>query len=64
MTANQIAYIEAMEAGRHNLAAERETHRSNLESESIGRRNASTNEKNARTNAWNTALQNVLSFIF
>lgn len=64
MTANQIAYIQATESARHNLASEAELRRSNLANEAIGRRNAASNEKNAETSNRNSWWQNVLNTIF
>lgn len=57
MTANQIAYVQAMESARHNKTVEAETARSNRANEGIAQQNANTNERSQ----W---FSNLLSSIF
>lgn len=56
MTTNQIAYYNATEGARHNLATENETHRSNVKQEELTAERNAIERDNANTSKWKTAL--------
>lgn len=60
MTSNQIAYIQAMESQRHNVAQETEIKRSNLANEEIGWKNAESSERSS----YGSLFGGITGFIF
>lgn len=61
MTQNQIAYANYLESGRHNLATEQETHRSNVTNEDIGYKNYGENKRHNVVVEGETRRHNVVN---
>lgn len=59
MTQNQIAYAQFLESGRHNLATEQETHRSNVTNEDISYKNYDETKRHNQAGEQETQRHNV-----